>query len=74
MFLSHPNIVKMYTFFKDKDCIYLVLELCFSGQLYSFVKKKQQLNEDLARVIIKQICQGLDCMHENNIIHRDLKP
>lgn len=41
MFLNHPNIVKLYTFFADANNIYLVLELCASGQLYNFLKKNQ---------------------------------
>lgn len=74
MFLNHPNIVKLYTFFSDKEFIYLVMELCISGQLYDFIRKQKYLEEDLVRVIIRQISQGLDYIHENQIIHRDLKP
>jgi serine/threonine protein kinase len=74
MFLNHPNIVKLYTFFSDKEFIYLVMELCISGQLYDFIRKQKYLEEDLVRVIIRQISQGLDYIHENKIIHRDLKP
>lgn len=74
MFLNHPNVVKLYTFFSDSLHIYLVLELCSSGQLYNFLKKYQPIREDLAKVIIRQIVQGIDYLHENHIIHRDLKP
>jgi len=62
-FLNHPNIVKMFTFFADKNFIYLVLELCFSGQLYNFLKKKRKVNEEMTRNILQQICRALDYMH-----------
>lgn len=62
-FLNHPNIVKMYTFFADPQYIYLVLELCFSGQLYNFLRKKRKIPEDLARNIVQQVCRALDYMH-----------
>lgn len=73
-FLNHPNIVKLYTFFSDERYIYLVMELCTSGQLYGFLRKKRKLNEDLAKVILKDTLKALDYMHEREIIHRDLKP
>lgn len=62
-FLTHPNIVKMYAFFSDKTYIYLVLELCFSGQLYGFLKKKRKVPEDMTKNIVQQICRALDYMH-----------
>jgi serine/threonine protein kinase len=73
-YLNNPNIVKMYTFFADDKYIYLAMELCFSGQLYQFLKKRRRIPEDMTRNIVSQICRALDYMHENEIIHRDLKP
>ena len=34
MFLCHPNIIKMYGCFDDKENIYIILELAMGGQLY----------------------------------------
>lgn len=73
-FLNHPNIVKLYAFFADEKYIFLVQELCYSGQLYNFLKKKRKIGQDIAKVIVQQICKALDYMHECEIIHRDLKP
>jgi len=33
-FFSHPNIIKLYSFFSDEYKIYLLLELAPDGQLY----------------------------------------
>jgi aurora kinase, other len=63
-YLHNPNIVKLYTFFCDQRYIYLVMELCLSGQLYGFLKKKRKLNEDLTKVILKDTLKALDYMHE----------
>lgn len=64
-FLNHPNIVKLYTFFCDHQFIYLALELCYSGELYDFLKKKRKLSEPLTKNIIQQTLKALDYMHEN---------
>jgi aurora kinase len=64
-FLTHPNIVKLYTFFCDHQFIYLVLELCYSGQLYDYLKKKRKLSEPLTKNIVQQSLKALDYMHEN---------
>jgi serine/threonine protein kinase len=36
--LNHPNLVKLYTFFYDKEHIYLLLELCMDGNLARYKK------------------------------------
>jgi serine/threonine protein kinase len=34
MFLSHPNIVKLYGCFDDDKHIYIILEVAMGGQLF----------------------------------------
>lgn len=64
----------MYAYFFDETHIYLVMELCYSGQLYNYLKKWRRIPEDATRSIVLQICKALDYMHMHEIIHRDLKP
>ena len=71
--LNHPCIVKLYNTFNDNDLIYLVLELCSGGELYSQIKEEGRLPEEEAKSLCSQIIEGLIYLHSNGILHRDLK-
>lgn len=74
-FLSHPHIVKLYHVIVDEEYVYLFLEPCLGGDLYSNAKLKNgRLGEKEVREIIKQVTIAVEYMHKNDIIHRDLKP
>lgn len=51
----------------------LVMELCAGGDLLNFVRKRKKLTEDVARIIFKQLIDGLGYIHSKSIIHRDIK-
>ena len=84
--LNHPNILKLYQYFEDKETVYLVLEYAPKGSLADYLRKSYKdpktscihsqrfLNEKEAFVYFIQTCLGLDYLHKNGIIHRDLKP
>lgn len=38
MFMNHPNLIKLYSFFGDEYKIYLLMELAPDGQLYEYMK------------------------------------
>jgi serine/threonine protein kinase len=71
--LNHPCIVKLFNTFQDDDLIYLVLELCSGGELYTQIKEEGRLSEDDAKHLCSQIVEGLAFLHSNGILHRDLK-
>ena len=53
----------MFGFCSDEEYIYLAMEVCISGQLYSYLKKRRRIPEDMTRNIVSQICRALDYMH-----------
>lgn len=38
--LKHPSILELYTFFEDKNYVYLVLELCHNGELQRYLREQ----------------------------------
>ena len=74
--LSHPNIVKYYKFYEENDKIYIIMEYLEGGSLKDFIKnQKNKINEDICRIIIKQILKALSYLHYScDICHRDIKP
>ena len=72
--LDHPNIIKVYEFFKTEKYIYIINELCTGGELFDKIVEVKYFSEDVARNIMKQLFSAVEYCHEKGIIHRDLKP
>ncbi len=51
----------------------LAMELCAGGDLLNYVRKRKKLDEDVAKVVFKQIIEGLGYIHKKRILHRDIK-
>ena len=74
--IIHPNIVKYYKYYEENDRIYIIMEYLEGGTLKEFINdKKNEINEDICRIIIKQILSALSHLHYiADICHRDIKP
>uniref|UniRef100_A0A7S4DC48 non-specific serine/threonine protein kinase n=1 Tax=Heterosigma akashiwo TaxID=2829 RepID=A0A7S4DC48_HETAK len=72
--INHPNIIKVFDFFEEKDFYYLVTELMQGGELFDRIVKKTFYNEKEARDLVKILLSIVKHCHENDIVHRDLKP
>jgi len=72
--LNHPNILKIFEFFKFKKNIFVISELCTGGELFDRLIEVKQFSERVAANIMRQLLSAINYCHENGIIHRDLKP
>ena len=72
----HPAIPSLHDYFFDsKDgSIELIMELMEGGELYDWIVEKGKLTEIDAKVIFKQVVEGVAHLHSLGIVHRDLKP
>jgi calcium-dependent protein kinase len=71
--LDHPNIIKIYEFFKDSINYYIVTEYLEEGDLYNKLLNIKFFNENVVAHIMKQIFSAVSYLHSKNIIHGDLK-
>ena len=72
---QHPYIIKLYDIFENVDYIYIIMEHCSGGDLFSFLKKRNyQLKEEKVVVIMYKLCKAVYYVHSYGIAHRDIKP
>ena len=74
MLLNHPNIMKLYEYFYEKDNIYIIMEYIRGDELFNKINEVHTFSEEVAAIIIKSIFQGIAYCHSLGIIHRDIKP
>lgn len=72
--VDHPNIIKLHDVFETENDLYLVMELCRGGELFDRIKERRQYSEKEAQDVLRQICEGVNVLHERKIAHCDLKP
>jgi len=71
--LKHENIAELFSFFEDSSNVYLVQELCDSGELYSYLQNNySKFTNSYIKTIFRQIIEGILYLHKHGIIHRDL--
>ena len=72
---QHPYIIKLYDIFENVDYIYIIMEYCSGGDLFSFLQKRNFiLKEDKVATIMYKLCKAVFYVHSYGIAHRDIKP
>ena len=72
---QHPYIIKLYDVFENIDYIYIIMEHCSGGDLFSFIKNRNfMLKEEKVVVIMYKLCKAVYYVHSYGIAHRDIKP
>jgi len=70
---DHPNIIKLVETFEDKAYVFLVMELCEGGDLFSRLEQDGPFSEARAACVMRQVLRPVCYLHERQICHRDIK-
>nr|CAA28437.1 unnamed protein product [Schizosaccharomyces pombe] len=73
---SHPYIITLHRVLETEDAIYVVLQYCPNGDLFTYIteKKVYQGNSHLIKTVFLQLISAVEHCHSVGIYHRDLKP
>ncbi|MDB6007707.1 MAG: hypothetical protein JWR15_4694 [Prosthecobacter sp.] len=75
--LSHPNIVRVFDFYKDQDNVGIAMEFVDGENLAALHAREPHgvFTADKIASWVRQLLLGLDYAHRTeNVVHRDLKP
>lgn len=71
---KHENIVMLHDSYLYDGKLWMFLEFCGGGAVDSIMLNLERaLNEAQIKSVCREMCRGLEFLHQNNIIHRDLK-
>jgi tRNA A-37 threonylcarbamoyl transferase component Bud32 len=72
--LDHENIVRIIDFGSSEGTYFIVMEYIDGPCLKDVLASRRVISEQLALLVAREICLGLDHAHQRGIIHRDIKP
>nr|CAH8863492.1 unnamed protein product [Trichobilharzia regenti]CAH8863494.1 unnamed protein product [Trichobilharzia regenti] len=72
--VSSPFICRLYNTYRDNKYVYMLLEACLGGELWTILRDSHHLEERTARFCMACCIEALDYLHRHGIVYRDLKP
>jgi serine/threonine protein kinase len=72
---GHPFITTMVASFQDHDNLYMLLEYCPGGEVFSYLRRARRFNEPTSQFYAAEIVLILEFLHgTEGVAYRDLKP
>ncbi|CAK4030361.1 kinase DC2 [Lecanosticta acicola] len=72
---GHPFITTMVASFQDPDTLYMLLDYCPGGEVFSYLRRARRFNEPTSQFYAAEIVLILEFLHEREgVAYRDLKP
>lgn len=72
---GHPFITTMVASFQDADTLYMLLDYCPGGEVFSYLRRARRFNEPTSQFYAAEIVLILEFLHEKEgVAYRDMKP
>ncbi len=71
--LNHPNIATLYSFLRQNDDFFMVMEYV-RGETLEQIMRRGPMNCETAVTLFCHALEGMEHAHGMNIVHRDIKP
>jgi len=72
--LNHPNIATLYSFLRQGDDFFMVMEFVRGETLDDVIRKYGAMSVERAIAMFCHALEGIEHAHRLGIIHRDIKP
>jgi len=71
--MDHPNIIRFHDFYEDIGFLYVVMEMCSGGEVFTKVVELKQFSEKNAAFMGQQMLSAIAHLHLMRVVHRDIK-
>src|SRR5437867_926724 len=72
--VTHPNVCRVHDLGEVDGALYISMEFVEGQTLDDLIQSVGHLSAKQTVALARQICAGLQAIHERGIVHRDLKP
>ncbi|KAI9676127.1 MAG: serine/threonine protein kinase, AGC [Caeruleum heppii] len=72
---GHPFITTLIASFADHDCLYMLLDYCPGGEVFTYLRRAKRFDTPTTQFYAAEILLILEFLHEHKgVVYRDMKP
>lgn len=71
---NSPFICRLYRTYRDYKYVYMLLEACMGGEVWTILRDRTFFDDATTQFIIGCVLQAFEYLHARGIVYRDLKP